>query len=119
MRDNFRLVERMRRCAHVFKMIERILDGGSRKRTMLELIVLADECGRMDPLLPPADRLARRSRAGLLCWFCENWALVAPLLHLQFERPMQDVVPAPLAPKAANLASEPMHPLSLGALLNH
>jgi hypothetical protein len=26
----------------------------------------------------PLDRLAKRSRDCLLCWFCENWSIIAP-----------------------------------------
>jgi hypothetical protein len=118
-RDNERLVERMRRCAATFQSIERILDGVAGKRTMSQLITVADECALRDPSLLPPDRLARRSRSGLLCWFCENWAAVSPFVMLRFKIPCRGAAPAPSEQKDDELADGKIHPLSVVALLNH
>jgi hypothetical protein len=43
-----------------------------------DLLVVARELCGMAPLI--LDRLAKRSRDCLLCWFCENWIVLEPLL---------------------------------------
>jgi hypothetical protein len=117
-RDNSRLIERMRRCSEMLKLVEPVLKGPYGKRTMSELLSLADGCTRVDPGLPPADRLARRSRPGLLCWFCENWGAVAPSILVLHEMATRRTAPAPAAPKAGDPAREQIHPLSVAALMN-
>jgi hypothetical protein len=108
----------MRRCAPTLKIVERMLDAVAGRQTMPELIALAAECVGRDQSLSPPDRLARRSRAGLLCWFCEKWAAIAPSLTVRFEIPVSEV-PAIVARRETDLVGESAHPLSIAALLNH
>ena len=57
------------------------------------------------------DRLARRNRSALLCWYAENWDVIFPLLNdsafemkLKSIKRLQNMRPKiePLAPKPAN-----------------
>jgi hypothetical protein len=117
-RDNSRMVERMRRCAQIFKPIERTLDRVFAKRTMAELTVLADDCARMMPFMRRMDRLARRSKPGVVCWFCENWVVISPCLIAQFERSIRNRMQQSIQPNPDNLVDQSID-LSIEALMNH
>ncbi|EAY20457.1 hypothetical protein TVAG_110700 [Trichomonas vaginalis G3] len=71
------------------------------------------------------DRLARRNRSALLCWYAENWDVIFPLLNdsafemkLKSIKRLQNMRPKiePLAPKPAN--TEFIDPSDLTLLLN-
>jgi hypothetical protein len=125
MRDTVRLRERIQRSALLMKSVESFLSRVCGKRTMPDLMATAEECVRINLLIEPPDRVAKRNRAGLICWFCEHWTVVSALLTAHY-------CPAQLFRQLPSLADanksvvgeadtqiEDAHPLSLTALLNH
>jgi hypothetical protein len=67
----------------MFALVERTLDRVCQKQRRSDLIELAEKCVLAVGAAPPIDRLARRHRPGLICWFCENWSAVSPFLLQQ------------------------------------
>ncbi|KAH0785524.1 hypothetical protein GPJ56_010545 [Histomonas meleagridis] len=48
------------------------------------------------------DRLAKRSRDCLICWFCENWSKVSSVLIGSVETPSPESSPSQVSPIPAN-----------------
>jgi hypothetical protein len=124
MRDGVRLGERINRNSASMKCVETFLDRVCGKRTMSDLILIADDCTRSNSSVPSADRLARRNRAGLICWFCENWVLISDFLVARYGQPhyLARTTPIVEVPKSEVVEHDRQigeHPLSLMALLNH
>lgn len=115
-RDEARINERVRRNAAPLRVIEPLLARICGKPTIAGLIGIADHCLRETGLPIRLDRLARRSRIALLCWFCENWGQISEPLMKQFSINLPRTGDPPDPP--AHPASE-ASPLSITSLLNH
>jgi hypothetical protein len=76
-RDSARLNERIRHNAALFPLVEMTLDRVFKKQRRSELIDLAEKCAHVNGAVHPIDRIARRHRPGLICWFCENWSAIS------------------------------------------
>jgi hypothetical protein len=72
-RDNAELLARMRRASACYKPMEAFLEGqiGSRL-TREKLFSLANRLYAQQIVDDPPDRLCRRKKEALVCWFCEH-----------------------------------------------
>jgi hypothetical protein len=81
-KDQVLASERLRRNGASLAMVRQRLASYSPSLQKKELLVVAQ---RMPGLV--LDRLAKRSRDCLICWFCENWGAIEP--HLPGLRTLQ------------------------------
>jgi hypothetical protein len=120
-RDSIRLNERMKRNAGRIPVIEFWLEHACGRMTMTNLVALADRCVDALDNSIGLDRLSKRSRSALICWFCENWSVIWPAV-LQDQnatttfRPGHPVEISHIQPVHQ---LDDIHPLSIVALLNH
>jgi hypothetical protein len=74
-KDQVLIVERIRRNQGLMDRITRRLEVISTQKK--DLLVVAHHIGQA--IRVPLDRLAKRSRDCLFCWFCENWGTIEPI----------------------------------------
>jgi hypothetical protein len=66
-RDNDCVQQRIAACAAIFPDVKARLKGGTKD----ELLKYAEDIAQQRHL-PPPDRVCRRSRDAVICWFCAN-----------------------------------------------
>jgi hypothetical protein len=102
-RDSARILERVRRNEQSMRIIEDVLARVVAKRKKRDLLPLAEECVRASCGRLAIDRLARRNRRALICWFCENWGTVSEfLLQPHLGTVAQGATAAPEKPAPVN-----------------
>jgi hypothetical protein len=116
-RDSIRLSERIRRNAGRIRVVESCLEQAYGRMSMSNLASLADRCVNACQNSIALDRLAKRSRPALFCWFCENWSVIWPVLLQQQTGPPQSYAPVQHLEQVPQV--DDIHPLSIVALLNH
>jgi hypothetical protein len=108
--------------------VELTLDQFCGRRTMIELLAVAQQCVIALNGTVQIDRLARRSRPALMCWFCENWSVVwEQIYHFYGGHPqpptanLLDFTQLPRVGPIARTVDEDIDigPVSLLTLLNH
>jgi hypothetical protein len=127
-RDNVRLNDRLRRNTARMTTVEQTLSQFGGRRTMMELLCVAHHCVVALNGAVQIDRLARRSRLALMCWFCENWPVVwEHVFHFYGAQPQIPVVnfldrtPVPSVEPILSAVNPDVDigPLSILNLLNH
>jgi hypothetical protein len=103
-KDQMLTDERVRRNHSQWAVVQQLLQqyfGPALRRN--ELLVVARQ---LKPLT--LDRLAKRSRNCLLCWFCENWPDIEPRLpSICFGNASQELIKEPIpSPPAPGTAEE-------------
>jgi hypothetical protein len=106
-REHERLSKRTRFCGPELDRVEAVLERAFGRVTMAVLQTLAANCVALTNGALKPDRLARRHRPAMLCFFCENWPAIS---HLMTQNNL-------MAPQLAADIGEP-DPLSISALLN-
>ena len=67
----------------VTKCLEKVLDGSIHLKQATELAIrLGKQIGAV------VDRRAKRHKPAIICWFCENWAKVYPLIVTNCQSPV-------------------------------
>jgi hypothetical protein len=74
-KDHVLINERVRRNRGLMGPVTRRLEVISTQKK--DLLVVALHVGQI--IRVPLDRLAKRSRDCLFCWFCENWGAIEPI----------------------------------------
>jgi hypothetical protein len=103
-RDNAELLARMKRAAASYRTVERFLECKVGPRlTREKLFALADRLYAQQIVDDPPDRLCRRKKEALICWFCERFAQVLgrldPPAPAPPERRQSDAAPAVVLPE--------------------
>jgi hypothetical protein len=106
-REQERVNKRLRFCASEIVRVEDALQRAFGRVTMSLLQQVAESCTTLTNGFLKPDRLARRHRPAMLCFFCENWLLICQLItqHNLMSRMTQPEAPDP-------------EPVSITALLN-
>jgi hypothetical protein len=104
--------QRIRSCSDDVLRVEQALSSVFGRVTMANLANLAELCSTATNGEVQPDRLARRHRQAMLCFFCTHWDIACQVL-------LRDVLPSrmPNVPEVASPDRDP-DPLSLATLLN-
>jgi hypothetical protein len=106
-REHERLSKRMRFCGPEIDRVEAVLERAFGRLTMALLQTIAANCTALTNGALRPDRLARRHRPAMICFFCENWPIVS---HLMTQNNLTARPPDPDVGSA--------DPLSIQSLLN-
>lgn len=96
----------------VTKIIEINYGGKVRLETLLEFAIYLTKL-----LNIKLDRLAKRNRSALLCWFSENWDMINPYIHY-IKRYKHSITKDQNKKIQYNNVTENQDPFDLNSLLN-
>ena len=89
-KDTELLIERMRKnkdkMEKVKKTLQHMLKENYMRKTLVEI---AKILSRMTNI--PLDRIAKRVNDATLCWYCENWDRLFPLLEMSFSNASKEI----------------------------
>jgi hypothetical protein len=110
-REQETLNERIRLCGDDLRKVETAITRIFGRATMSVLGTIADKCQKVTKGAFKPDRLARRHRQGMLCFFTKHWDFVLPVI-------LSGIGKMPLVDPITR-TDDDMESLSISALLNH
>lgn len=119
-RDHEKIVRRMKSVGVLPDFILAYLEKTYNKHlTTASLLMLANTA--VYSLNLPIDRLAKRNRQALLCWFAEHWNVIYPLLGnlLAYDMYCSDLEENLINEKQCYLGDRSLNPLDIKQLLNN